>query len=98
MIDEGRRVDVRETAQPRGLKDMLADYERSLILTALDAAHGHQRRAAAALGVLPSTLSEKMRRLGIRQSPARPLRESGLLEARAEDGPDAPAGFPTAAS
>jgi DNA-binding NtrC family response regulator len=53
----------------RGLKELLAEYERSLILTALEASRGHQRRAAAALGVLPSTLCEKMRRLGIRQTP-----------------------------
>jgi DNA-binding NtrC family response regulator len=89
MID-GRRADAADVAQPRGLREMLADYERSLILTALDAAHGHQRRAAAALGVLPSTLSEKMRRLGIRQGPARPMTDAGLLETRGEDGPAAP--------
>jgi DNA-binding NtrC family response regulator len=47
------------------LKAMLADYERTLILQALQSASGHQRRAAAVLGVLPSTLHEKMKRLGI---------------------------------
>jgi DNA-binding NtrC family response regulator len=36
-----------------------------LIAAALQAQGGHQRRAAAALGVLPSTLVEKMKRLGI---------------------------------
>ena len=51
---------------PRGLREMLEDYERSLIVSALGAAGGNQRRAAAALGVLPSTLCEKMKRLGLR--------------------------------
>jgi DNA-binding NtrC family response regulator len=45
---------------------MLEDYERSLIASALQAAGGNQRRAARALGVLPSTLCEKMKRLGLR--------------------------------
>jgi DNA-binding NtrC family response regulator len=48
-----------------GLKDVLADYERRLICSALERHGGHQRRAAAALGILPSTLVEKMKRLGI---------------------------------
>ena len=52
------------TAQ-RPLKDLLADYERQLILEALAATRGNQRRAAAALGVLPTTLHEKLKRLGI---------------------------------
>jgi len=45
---------------------LLAAYERSLILAALGAAGGRQRSAARLLRVLPSTLHEKMRRLGIR--------------------------------
>jgi DNA-binding NtrC family response regulator len=51
------------------LRALLDDYERKLILLALDAAGGHQRRAASSLGILPSTLSEKMKRLGLRTSP-----------------------------
>jgi DNA-binding NtrC family response regulator len=47
------------------LKEMLAEYERTLIRQALVAANGHQRRAARALGILPTTLHEKMKRLGI---------------------------------
>jgi len=50
----------------RGLRELLEDYERQLIMDALEATQGHQRRAASALGVLPSTLCEKMKRLGIR--------------------------------
>lgn len=56
---------------PKGLQGMLDDYERRLIVLALEAAGGHQRRAAASLGVLPTTLSEKLRRLGLRSSSRR---------------------------
>jgi DNA-binding NtrC family response regulator len=51
-----------------GLKARLEAYERQLIESALAAAGGHQRRAAAALGVLPTTLNEKLKRLGLRTS------------------------------
>jgi DNA-binding NtrC family response regulator len=44
---------------------MVRDYERTLIVNALTSTGGHQRRAAAALGILPTTLVEKMKRLGI---------------------------------
>ena len=43
----------------------MAEYERSLILDALDASGWHQRRAAARLGILPTTLLEKMKRPGV---------------------------------
>lgn len=49
-----------------GLKEMLEEYERTLILEALAQAGGNQRRAASALGCLPTTLNEKMRRLRLR--------------------------------
>jgi DNA-binding NtrC family response regulator len=52
------------------LKTLMADYERRLIVDALNAAGWHQRRAAARLGVLPTTLLEKMKRLGIRRARA----------------------------
>ena len=48
------------------LKSLLDRYERELIVAALNASGGHQRRAAACLGVLPTTLHEKMKRLGLR--------------------------------
>ena len=48
------------------LKQLVEDYERRLILAALERARGNQRRAAAELGCLPTTLNEKMRRLGLR--------------------------------
>ena len=49
------------------LKTLLQAYERSLILEALEASGGHQRRTAARLGILPTTLHEKMKRLGLLQ-------------------------------
>jgi DNA-binding NtrC family response regulator len=53
--------------EARGLKALMEEYERSLIAAALAEAHGHQRRAAASLGLLPTTLNEKMKRLGLRE-------------------------------
>jgi len=51
------------------LKALLEAYERSLIVEALAASGGHQRRTAARLGVLPTTLHEKMKRLGLLRRP-----------------------------
>jgi DNA-binding NtrC family response regulator len=51
------------------LKSLLDAYERRLIESALAATAGNQRRAAAALGVLPTTLHEKMKRLGLLRRP-----------------------------
>jgi DNA-binding NtrC family response regulator len=47
------------------LKTLLDTYERQLIESALAATAGNQRRAAAHLGLLPTTLHEKMKRLGL---------------------------------
>ena len=52
----------------RPLKEMVEDYERKIVLMALELAHWNQRRAASSLGLLPSTLSEKMKRLGLRST------------------------------
>lgn len=52
------------------LKAMVDAYERQLIQSALTASAGNQRRAAAALGLLPTTLHEKMKRLGLLRRPA----------------------------
>jgi DNA-binding NtrC family response regulator len=64
------------TSRP-GLKALLEGYEKSLILEALQASGGHQRRTAARLGILPTTLHEKMKRLGLLRShrPERPVSE-----------------------
>ena len=48
-----------------GLKDLMEAYERALIQDALAACGGHQRRTAARLGILATTLHEKMKRLGL---------------------------------
>jgi DNA-binding NtrC family response regulator len=60
-MQEAQRV------EPNGpkLKALLDAYERRLIQEALAASNGNQRRAAAALGLLPTTLHEKMKRLGL---------------------------------
>ena len=47
------------------LKNLVEAYERHVIEDALRASHGNQRRAARSLGVLPTTLHEKMKRLGL---------------------------------
>ena len=47
------------------LKALVDDYEKRLIESALVESAGNQRRAAAALGLLPTTLHEKMKRLGL---------------------------------
>lgn len=49
----------------RTLKARVDEYERRLIMAALERAGGNQHRAAIALGVRPTTLNEKLRRLGI---------------------------------
>jgi DNA-binding NtrC family response regulator len=55
----------RKAAADMTLKNMIEAYERQLIESALEATSGNQRRAAAQLGVLPTTLHEKMKRLGL---------------------------------
>jgi DNA-binding NtrC family response regulator len=57
---------------PIDLKSRLLAYERDLITTALAESRGNQRRAARRLGILPTTLHEKMKRLGLRAGPFLP--------------------------
>lgn len=61
------------------LKSLVDSYERRIIEDALRASNGNQRRAARALGVLPTTLHEKMKRLGLirRTSSEQPLTLAG---------------------
>jgi DNA-binding NtrC family response regulator len=66
------------------LRELVEAYERRLILEALARAQGNQRRAAAELGCLPTTLNEKMRRLGLRACDRSEVAESGWR--RAEHG------------
>lgn len=68
MIQSATVSDETQTA-PQGsrprLKELMDSYERSLIQAALEATAGNQRRAAVSLGLLPTTLHEKMKRLGL---------------------------------
>ncbi|HSD28853.1 MAG TPA: helix-turn-helix domain-containing protein [Vicinamibacteria bacterium] len=59
---------------PLDLRSRLLAYERRLIAAALAETGGNQRRAARLLGILPTTLHEKLKRLGLRApgSDARP--------------------------
>ena len=47
------------------LRSRVLAYERELIAAALAATGGNQRRAARLLGILPTTLHEKLKRLGL---------------------------------
>jgi DNA-binding NtrC family response regulator len=68
--------ELQKTDGPPNLKSRLEAYERELIESALAATSGNQRRAAANLGLLPTTLHEKMKRLGLRPRPAPPPAEA----------------------
>ena len=48
----------------KGLKEVVADFERSIIEQALRE-HGSTRKAATALGVDQSTIVKKAKRLGV---------------------------------
>jgi DNA-binding NtrC family response regulator len=61
---EGSLFDLESSSKRLVLRDLLATFEASLIVTALLAAGGSQKRAAIALGVLPTTLQQKLKRLG----------------------------------
>jgi DNA-binding NtrC family response regulator len=60
----------REPEAAADLRSRVRAYERGLIVSALEAAGGHQRRAAAMLGLLPTTFHEKLKRHGLRPRPA----------------------------
>jgi DNA-binding NtrC family response regulator len=64
------------------LKALLDAYERQLIQSALAASAGNQRRAAAALGLLPTTLHEKMKRLGLLRRPAMTIEEPAAQDSQ----------------
>lgn len=51
-----------------GLRQLVNEYERLLIVAALRESDGNQRRAAEALRILPSTLCERLKRLGVRRT------------------------------
>lgn len=54
-----------ESGAARPLKAVVNDFEKSLIARALRRFRGNQKQTAKALGVNPTTLHEKMKRLGL---------------------------------
>jgi len=67
------------------LKARLLAYERDLITAALADSGGNQRRAARRLGILPTTLHEKMKRLGLRADAFVPAIARGEADAGAPE-------------
>ena len=55
----------RGSSGPSDLRSRVREFERGLLLAALEATGGHQRRAATRLGLLPTTFHEKLKRHGI---------------------------------
>jgi DNA-binding NtrC family response regulator len=51
------------------LKERVGDFEKSIILAALEKTGCNQKKAARLLSVNATTLSEKLKRLGIREQP-----------------------------
>jgi two-component system response regulator HydG len=74
---------VHSSASRPTLKALLEAYERQIIEEALLAAGRNQRRAARALGVLPTTLHEKMKRLGLLHRTPRTCDPQGETESPA---------------
>lgn len=68
-------VNLRNNGRP--LKDRVLEFEKSLISSALKETNGNQKKAAQLLGVNPTTLSEKLKRLKLKGSRKR-SRRSGV--------------------
>jgi len=67
----------------RSLRSLVEEFEKGLICSALSRTGWQQRRAASLLGVLPTTLNEKIKRMGIaRSAEDRPGTETVVLDAR----------------
>ena len=66
--------DVPALPEGRDLKTLVEEFERGIIVAALQETGGNQRRAARALGLLPTTLHEKMKRLRLIERPPHLLR------------------------
>jgi len=67
-LEEGAVVPAAAQSLPEGvgLYEAVGRYERQLIESALKRAGGVQKQAAKILGLKPTTLNEKIKRLGIR--------------------------------
>lgn len=69
-MDRSTSTEVEEDEMASGgLRARVREYERGLLLSALAATGGNQRRAAAMLGLLPTTLHEKLKRHGLLARP-----------------------------
>ena len=77
---------------PEGIsfKDVIADFEKRLIESTLDAAGGVQKRAAELLHVKPTTLNEMIKRYDIKPRRRRAGEGGGGAEAVHAPGPAAP--------
>jgi DNA-binding NtrC family response regulator len=51
--------------QPLGLKGLIDELEKRIIVTVLGRVHGNQKEAARALGLKYTTLNEKVKKYGI---------------------------------
>jgi hypothetical protein len=88
LLEPASRGEVENGERP-SLRDILESFERKLIATVLLAAGGNQRRAAEALGVLPTTFQEKLKRFGLTHQ--RPVRRARRGErAAVSDGTERP--------
>jgi transcriptional regulator with GAF, ATPase, and Fis domain len=63
---DSQLVGSRNEVSAKNLKTRIEEYERELVISALEACGMNQVLAAKALGVLPTTLSEKLKRFGLR--------------------------------
>ena len=62
----GRLDGMAQQSQNGSLRDLVLEFERNLILLALERANWNQRRAASLLKVKPTTLNAKLKRLQVR--------------------------------
>jgi two-component system response regulator PilR (NtrC family) len=65
LFGPGRTPRVPGLVEGVGLSQAVADFESALIQAALEKAGGVQKKAAEILGLKPTTLNEKIKRLGI---------------------------------
>jgi len=62
----GRLDGIPHQSQNGSLRDLVLEFERNLILLALERANWNQRKAASLLKVKPTTLNAKLKRLQVR--------------------------------
>ncbi len=65
MFGPGRQIPIPSLADGIGFNKAVTEFESSLIQAALEQAGGVQKKAAQILGLKPTTLNEKIKRLGI---------------------------------